>query len=292
MVCSVCPCKCFVDRAKKVGLCGVDSLIRVARAAPHFWEEPCISASNGSGTVFFSGCSLRCVFCQNYEVSHAAFGKPLSAEQLMRAFDSLVARGVHNLNLVTPTHYTRELAEILREYKAPVPVVWNSSGYESVESLRLLEGLVDIYLPDLKYYDSSVSQKYSGAADYFEVASRAITEMARQVGGLETDENGVAKKGLLIRHLVLPGNVSQTYKVFGWIAEKLSVGTAVSLMRQYTPFGKAKTMPPLNRPLSAREYSMARRRVLELGFENCFFQQSESASSIYIPPFDLEGLDL
>lgn len=285
MNCNQCPRRCGTDRSINSGFCGAGDGFRIARAALHEWEEPCISAGKGSGTVFFSGCSLGCVFCQNYDVSHRVKGADVSKIQLMRIFDSLIEQGAANINLVTPTHFTHLLAGVLSEYKSPVPVVWNSGGYESVESLRRLEGLVDIYLPDIKYFDSSVAEKYSKVPDYFSFASKAVLEMYRQVGNLELDENSVAKKGLLIRHLVLPGNVSQTYKIFEWISQNLPSETAVSLMRQYTPYGKAKQMPPLDRKLGNREYSLAKDRVLSLGFENCFFQKASSATENFIPEF-------
>lgn len=291
MKCAVCPRKCFADRSVETGICGVNEEFRIARAAPHFWEEPCISGEKGSGTVFFSGCNLGCVFCQNYDVSHRAFGKEVSGIQLMRIFDSLIDKGVHNINLVTPTHYAPKLARVLEEYNSPVPVVWNSSGYESVETLRMLEGLVDIYLPDLKYFDSSVSLKYSGAEDYFEKASAAVLEMQRQVGSLVLDKNGIAKKGMIIRHMVLPGNISQASKVFSWVRENLPEETCISVMRQYTPFGKAKDMPPINRKLSSREYSIVKEKIYALGFENCYFQSRESSTEEFIPNFNLEGVD-
>ncbi len=292
MKCELCPRRCGVDRAEKVGYCGVGETVKIARAAPHFWEEPCISGTKGSGTVFFSGCSLRCVFCQNYQVSHAALGADVDEDKLLRIFDYLINQGVHNINLVTPTHYTAFLAGALRRFQSPVPVVWNSGGYETTESLRMLEGLVDIYLPDIKFYDSAVSQKYAGAADYFERASEAVLEMQRQVGTLCVGEDGLATRGLLIRHLVLPGNVGQTFRVLQWVADNLPPETAVSLMRQYTPFGDAENMPPLNRKLSSREYTLARQRVLDLGFENCYFQKKESAAEAFIPDFSAESIDL
>lgn len=282
----------MAEREKDAGVCGVGEGFRVARAAPHFWEEPVISGKNGSGTVFFSGCNLGCVFCQNYEVSHSAFGKEISEKELMKIFDSLIEKGVHNLNLVTPTHYAPRLAKVLKEYNSPIPVVWNSSGYEKLESLRMLEGLVDIYIPDIKYFDSEPALKYSGAGDYFECASDAVLEMQRQVGSLETDENGIAKSGIIIRHMVLPGNISQAVKVFSWVRENLPPETYISVMRQYTPFGKAKDLPPINRRLSAREYAIVKDKILSLGFENCFFQGKESSTEEFIPNFNLEGVDL
>ena len=292
MVCSICPRNCAVQRNIKTGVCGVPENFRVARAAPHFWEEPCLSGSKGSGTVFFSGCNLGCVYCQNQQVSHEAFGKDVSADELKRIFDRLLESGVHNLNLVTPTHYVPMLAKVLAEYNSPVPIIYNSSGYEKAETLKMLEGLVDVYLPDIKYFDSAPALKYSGAADYFEYASKAILEMHRQVGSVELDENGIAKKGLIIRHMVLPGNISQAVKVFEWVSKNLPLNTYISVMRQYTPFGKAKDMPPINRKLSSREYSIVKAKILALGFENCNFQSGEAATESFIPNFNLEGVDL
>lgn len=292
MICSVCPRKCHADREKNVGICGVGEKYKVARAAPHFWEEPCISGTRGSGTVFFSGCNLGCVFCQNFEVSHRTFGKEITEDSLMRIFDALIEKGVHNLNLVTPTHYAPMLAKTLEKYKSPVPVVYNSSGYERAETLKMLEGLVDIYLPDLKYVDPAVSAKYSGAPDYFEYASGAILEMFRQTGNIELDENGIARRGIIIRHMVLPGNVSQAVKAFSWVADNLSTETYISVMRQYTPYGEAVNMPPINRKLSSREYSIVKSKITEMGFENCYFQSGESSAEKFIPDFNLEGVDL
>ncbi len=292
MKCTVCPRNCAVDRSLESGACSVGEKFKIARAAPHFWEEPCISGARGSGTVFFSGCNLGCVFCQNFEVSHRAFGKEISEKELMKIFDALIEKGVHNLNLVTPTHYAPMLAKVLSEYKSPVPVVYNSSGYEKAETLKCLEGLVDIYLPDIKYFDSSVSLKYSAAEDYFEKASLAVLEMQRQVGTLQTGDDGIARKGLIIRHMVLPGNISQAVKVFSWVSENLPPETYISVMRQYTPYGKAVEMPPIDRKLSSKEYSLVKAKILAMGFENCYFQGKESSTEKFIPNFDLEGVDL
>lgn len=292
MKCSICPRNCGADRENTLGACRTKTVIKVARAAPHMWEEPPLSGTDGSGTVFFSGCNLGCVYCQNYQVSHEAFGKEVSATQLMKIFDSMLKKGVHNFNLVTPTHYAPMLAKVLKEYNSPVPVIYNSSGYEKPETLKMLEGLVDIYLPDIKYFDSAPALKYSGAADYFEYASEAVLEMHRQVGELKINENGIAEKGLIIRHMVLPGNISQTVKIFEWVSRNLSTETYISIMRQYTPFGKAKEMPPIDRKLSSKEYSIVKQKILALGFENCFFQSGEAATESFIPNFNLEGVDL
>ncbi len=292
MVCSICPRECAVQRNLKTGVCGVSENFRVARAAPHFWEEPCLSGTNGSGTVFFSGCNLGCVYCQNQQISHGAFGKDVSSDELKRIFDRLIQSGVHNLNLVTPTHYVPMLAKTLSEYESPVPVVYNSSGYEKAETLKMLDGLIDIYLPDIKYFDSAPAFKYSGAEDYFEFASQAVLEMHRQVGEVVLNEEGIAQKGLIIRHMVLPGNISQAVKIFEWVRDNFPPETYISVMRQYTPFGKAKEMPPINRRLSPREYSIVKQKVLAMGFENCNFQSGEAATESFIPNFNLEGVDL
>ena len=292
MICNICPRSCSAKREEKAGVCGVGEKFRVARAAPHFWEEPCLSGTRGSGTVFFSGCNLGCVYCQNQQISHGAFGKDVSSDGLKRIFDRLLESGVHNLNLVTPTHFVPMLAKTLAEYKSPVPIVYNSSGYEKAETLKMLEGLVDIYLPDIKYFDSAPALKYSGAADYFDYASRAVLEMHRQVGETVLDADGIARRGLIIRHMVLPGNISQAIKVFEWVRENLPAETYISVMRQYTPFGKAKEMPPIDRKLSSREYSLVKQKILAMGFENCNFQSGEAATESFIPNFDLEGVDL
>ena len=292
MECRLCPRECAADRSINKGRCGVGDEILISRAARHMWEEPPISGTKGSGTVFFSGCNLGCVFCQNYDVSHRAYGMEVDEKHLMKIFDTLIEKGVHNLNLVTPTHYVPMLAKVLSEYKSPVPVIYNSSGYEKAETLKMLEGLVDIYLPDIKYFDSVPALKYSGVEDYFEYASSAVLEMHRQVGAVITDENGLAKKGLIIRHMVLPGNISQAVKVFEWVRENLPAETYISVMRQYTPFGKAKEMPPVNRKLSSREYAIVKEKILAMGFENCYFQSKESAIESFIPNFNLEGVDL
>ena len=292
MICSICPRNCGADRSKEPGFCGAGDEIKVARAAPHFWEEPPISGSRGSGAVFFSGCNLRCVYCQNEVISHGAFGREVGVDGLLRIFDNLVNSGVHNINLVTPSHFAVQIARALEKFDSPVPVVYNTSSYEKAETLRCLDGLVDIYLPDLKYYDSSPALKYSGAPDYFENASKAVLEMYRQTGDLVTDSEGIAVKGIIIRHMVLPGNISQAVKVFGWVRENLSPETYISVMRQYTPYGEAKKMSPIDREISVREYSIVREKISELGFTNVFYQKKSSVGEKFIPDFNLEGVDL
>ncbi|MEE1064499.1 MAG: radical SAM protein [Acutalibacteraceae bacterium] len=289
-VCNSCPRKCNIDRDSVTGICGAPAAYKVARAALHFWEEPCISGEKGSGTVFFSGCSLKCVFCQNFEISRNAFGKEISEEKLIEIFKDLENQGAHNINLVNPTHYSAQLSETLRKYKSSIPVVWNTGGYDSVESLRKLDGLVDIYLADIKYVSESVSKKYSGAENYFSVASQAVLEMQSQVGENVFDENGIMKKGLIIRHLVLPGNVSQAFRVMDWVKENLPEDTILSLMSQYTPCGKACEYPTINRRLSEREYDLVLDYAEKLDFENVFIQEIESSSKDFIPDFDLTGI--
>lgn len=292
MLCTLCPRKCGVDRTIKPGYCMSGDKLRVSRAALHFWEEPCISGTAGSGTVFFSGCNLRCVYCQNCDISSGGVGREMNDDAVIRVFDRLVEQGAHNINLVTPTHFVHRLASLLEKYNSPVPVVYNCGGYESVETLRRLDGLVDIYLPDFKYADNTLASAFSNAPDYFERACEAIAEMNRQVGTLTLDDNGVAVRGLIVRHLVLPGAVSNTKSVLRWIKENLPEGTAVSLMSQYTPCGKAVDMPPLDRKISKYEYDIAVNEMLKLGFDNGYIQSRRSARKDFIPDFGaLEGLD-
>ena len=292
MLCTLCPRKCGVDRTIKPGYCMSGDKLRVSRAALHFWEEPCISGTAGSGTVFFSGCNLRCVYCQNCDISSGGVGREMNDDAVIRVFDRLVEQGAHNINLVTPTHFVHRLASLLEKYNSPVPVVYNCGGYESVETLRRLEGLVDIYLPDFKYADNTLASAFSNAPDYFERACEAIAEMNRQVGTLTLDDSGVAVRGLIVRHLVLPGAVSNTKSVLRWIKENLPEGTAVSLMSQYTPCGKAVDMPPLDRKISKYEYDIAVNEMLKLGFDDGYIQSRRSARKDFIPDFGaLEGLD-
>ena len=291
--CAACPRRCGALRKPAQpsgGFCGMPAGFVVARAALHQWEEPCISGQHGSGTVFFSGCSLRCVYCQNQQISLGRYGALVTEENLLRMFDRLIEQGAHNLNLVNPTHYAPMLAKALKKYCSPVPVIYNSGGYERVEMLKALEGLVDIYLPDLQYVDSAVSLRYSGAADYFDYASKAILEMSRQVGKAAFDENGVMKKGLIVRHLILPRNTAQSIKALTWIRENLPEGTLVSLMCQYTPCGELENFPELQRRLTRREYEKVVDQMLELGLTGGYLQELSSAKEEYIPPFDLTGV--
>ena len=288
-ICNQCPRKCNIDRDSKTGICGVNSEYKIARAALHYWEEPCISGEKGSGTVFFSGCSLKCVFCQNSVISDGCFGKEISEERLIEIFKELEDSGADNINLVSPTQYALQLADTLSKYKPCIPVVYNTGGYDSVESLKALDGLIDIYLTDMKYVSPSVSKKYSRAENYFEVCSKAVLEMRRQQPE-DIFENGLMKKGMIIRHLVLPGNISQGMKMLDWVDENLSNQTIISLMGQYMPCAKAADYPTINRKISKREYDTVILHAEKLGFENVYIQELDSSSQEYIPDFDLTGV--
>ena len=289
-LCNLCPRRCGAARTDTAGggFCAMPALPVVARAALHFWEEPCISGQRGSGTVFFSGCNLRCVFCQNGQISHGHFGRPLSVPQLRGIFQSLVDQGAHNINLVTPTHFTPALREALAE-PLGVPVVWNSGGYELPETLRTLEGRVQIYLPDLKYADSALAARYSGAPDYFETAAAALREMFRQTGPCVLDGEGILRRGVVIRHLLLPGALENTKAVLDWIARTFPPGEVlVSLMSQYTPQRGAQGL--LRRRVTGAEYRAALAYMENLGLTAGYCQDSSSAREEYTPPFDLTGL--
>ncbi len=292
MVCNLCPRMCGAVRTAQrgEGCCRMPELPVLARAALHHWEEPPISGTRGSGTVFFSGCSLGCVFCQNEEISHQDFGRPVSMARLEEICRALVEQGAHNLNFVTPTHYAHAVKGLLEGYRPGVPIVWNSGGYERVDTLRTLEGLVDIYLPDLKYLDGEGALRYSAAADYPDTAMAAVREMVRQVGAYELDGDGLLKKGAVIRHLLLPGRVAQAKAVMDWVARAFAPGTVLfSLMSQYTPWGRASEFPEIDRKLRASEVRAAQQYMDALGLEG-FVQDSESARREYTPDFDLTGI--
>ncbi|MEG6570661.1 radical SAM protein [Thermoanaerobacterium thermosaccharolyticum] len=292
-ICNICPRNCNVDRSTKIGFCGMLSEIKVAKAYLHEWEEPCISGTRGSGTVFFTGCNLRCVFCQNYKISQGNFGVSVSPEKLANIFMNLEKSGAHNINLVSPTIFIPKIKEaiiIARNNGLSIPIVYNSNAYENVESLKTLDGLIDIYLPDLKYYSDETAIKYSKAPHYFEFATKAILEMYRQVGYPVFDNDGIMKKGIIIRHLILPGKLDETKEILKWIRDNLPKEIYVSLMGQYTPFYNANKYQELNRRISNKEYEEAIEYFFEIGLENGFVQDDESASESYIPDFDLEGI--
>ena len=289
MICNQCPRRCNVDRENALGYCRAPNAYKLARASLHFWEEPCISGKSGSGAVFFSGCNLGCVFCQNYEISHKCKGVEVSEERLIRIFEHLVDEGANNINLVNPTHYAVQLAHTLKKYKPPVPVVYNTSGYDSVDTLKLLDGLVDIYLPDFKYIRNDKALRYSRAEDYPQFAMAALTEMKRQVGNDVFDENGIMKRGMIIRHLVLPGNTNSAIQALDYLAENFG-DTYISVMAQYVPCTDLSEYKEINRKITKREYDKVVNHILELGLEKVFLQKLESATEDYIPDFDLSGV--
>ena len=288
--CTLCPRRCGVDRTRgQLGFCKMPGQVHAARAGVHYWEEPVISGSFGSGAVFFSGCTLKCAFCQNYDISQENFGKPMTSAELRAAIERLIDEGVQNINLVTPTHFLPDILPAL-EPKLPVPVVYNCGGYESVETLRQLEGKIDVYLPDFKYSDNVLAKKLSSAPDYFETASAAILEMYRQVGKpvLEDDE---MKRGVLVRHLVLPGCVDNSLGVLDWFAEHFRSGDILfSLMSQYVPMGRAAEIPPFDRRITELEYDSVLSYMMLLGIEDGYTQDFSSAERGYTPSFDLTGL--
>ena len=292
MICRLCPRSCGAERTETRGggYCRMPEGAILARAALHHWEEPPISGTRGSGTIFFSGCSLGCVFCQNEKISHQDFGKPVSLARLGEICDELIAQGAHNINFVNPTHYAHVIRALLEAHPLPVPVVWNTGGYEKVETLRGLEGKVDVYLPDLKYLDGLTAQRYSAAADYPERAAAAIREMVRQTGPCRLDENGLLKRGVVIRHLVLPGQVNQAKAVMDWVAGEFEPGTVLfSLMSQYTPWGDLSTCPEIDRRLRTGEMRATQEYMDILGLAG-FTQERTSAKEEYTPPFDLTGV--
>lgn len=288
MKCNLCPRKCNVLRDNLKGFCKMPLLPKVARAALHLWEEPIISGNKGSGTVFFSGCSLRCIYCQNYEVSRGNIGKEITVSRLAEIFKELEEQGAHNINLVSPTHYVHAIIEALKIYRPKIPIVYNSSGYESVETLKLLENHVDIYLIDFKYTDSTKAKEYSLAPDYPEVVKSAISECYRQKPECVI-KDGVMQKGVIIRHLVLPQNTKTAIEVFDWVREK-TPNAYFSLMSQYLPFGKALDHKVLGRKITRREYEKVVDYICEFNFPNVFIQERESSSEKFIPLFDLKGV--
>ena len=287
-VCTLCPRRCGVDRSAKKGFCGMGEQPRVARAALHFWEEPCISGARGSGAVFFSGCTLRCAYCQNYSISHGGEGKDISVQRLADIFKELEDQGAHNISLVTGTPFAPAILEALEIRRLAIPVVWNTSGYETLETLKLLNGAVDIYLPDLKHVSPRLSKLCAGAPDYFDAASTAIREMCRQTGEPVYDTDGMMRKGVIVRHLILPGCTGDSIRALDFIAENLPEGTPVSLMRQYTPEPWCQ-IHGLDRRVTDAEYE----RVLEhfnlLGL-NGFTQEKEAADGAFTPEFDGTGV--
>ncbi len=293
MNCTLCPQNCNIDREMNKGFCGVTNRLKAARAALHFWEEPCISGKSGSGAVFFSGCPLHCVFCQNSDISNGDAGKEISVERLAEIFTELQQKGANNINLVTPTHYVPEIIEAIklaRKNGLSLPIVYNSSGYEKVHTLKLLEGYVDVYLPDMKYFSPFLSKKYSGVSDYFAVAKDAIAEMYRQVGAPVFDESEIIKNGVIVRHLVLPSHSDDSKRVINYLYSTYKDNIYISIMNQFTPNEKCRDFSELNRTLNKDEYESVVNYAVWLGVKNGFTQEGGTASESFIPAFDLEGV--
>lgn len=296
-LCYVCPHRCGVDRPANMsdttgcfGSCGVGLAPIVARAGLHMWEEPIISGTKGSGTVFFSGCNLHCVFCQNYDISCKGFGKEITVERLKEIYHELIAQGAHNINLVTPTHFTEAVLQSLDE-PLTVPVVYNTSGFETQDTLRRLKGKVQIYLPDLKYSDDMAAIKYSNAPYYFRIATEAIKEMYNQVGDYHIDDSGIMTKGVIIRHLIMPGMPDNTKRIIDWVAANFKPGQVMfSLMHQYVPCGRANEYPEINRKVTDEEYKELESYLLQSTIEDGFVQEGDAACKDFIPCFDGTGV--
>ncbi len=289
-ICNDCPRKCNIEREaltpKGKGFCRMGEAPVIARADLHFWEEPPISGTNGSGTVFFSGCNLQCKFCQNEKISRGKFGKLITVNMLKEIYADLINKGAHNINLVTPSHYIKAVTESLTE-PLPVPVVYNCGGYESVESLKKLQDKIDIYIPDFKYADDDLASRYSNAKNYFETAVTAIKEMYRQTGDYIINDDGIMEKGVIIRHLILPGQLENTKMVIDWVKNNFRTGQVLfSLMSQFTPVSSC-TLDQLNRRLTPEEYEEIEKYLFDSGIEDGFMQELSSASEEYVPPFDL-----
>ena len=292
MNCNLCPKKCNIDRDLKPGTCGVTNKIKIARANLHFWEEPCISGENGSGTVFFSGCPLKCVFCQNYDLSYKNNGKEISVEKLADIFLNLQNQKANNINLVTPTHYVPQIIDALKIAKQgglTIPIVYNSSGYENVGTLKMLDGYIDVYLPDFKYFSNDIAKKYSNVSNYFEFATNAVKEMFRQVGEFSLDENGIIKHGMIVRHLILPGFSEDSKDVIAHVYDLFRDKIYISIMNQYTPLPHVSKYPEINRKVTDEEYDDVVEFALSLGIENAFIQEGDTAKESFIPNFDSES---
>lgn len=292
--CTLCPRNCHADREHgQKGYCRQTKELVVARAALHMWEEPCISGENGSGTVFFAGCSLGCVYCQNYNISKGLAGKKITVERLADIFMELQEQAANNINLVTPSHYVPQIIDALtlsRKKGLYIPVVYNSSGYEKTETLKMLEGYVDIYLPDLKYMSKDIAKKYSNAEDYFDYASQAIMEMVRQVGEPAFNKNGIMTKGVIVRHLTLPGYLEDSKKILEYLHKTFADTIYISIMNQYTPLSAVKEYPEINCKVPDKDYDELVDYAIYLGVENAFIQEGETASESFIPEFNGEGV--
>ncbi|EJO5347493.1 radical SAM protein [Clostridium botulinum] len=292
--CKVCPRNCRINRLQgNLGFCKANSKIKIAKASLHHWEEPCISGTNGSGTIFFSNCNLRCVFCQNYEISHLGKGIEISIEHLSNIFLKLQDKKAHNINLVTPTHYVPQIIEAIKLSKLKglnIPILYNSNGYESIETIKSLKGYIDVFLPDLKYFNDKYAIRYSNCSNYFNIAFKAIKEMFNQVGKPSFNNDGIIEKGIIIRHLMLPGLLFDTKKIIDSIFKEFNHKVYISIMNQYTPMRSICNFKELNKNLNPKHYDAIIEYCLTLGIKNAFIQESSSSSQKFIPNFDLTGI--
>ena len=292
--CILCPWKCGIDRFSQVGFCGASDKVKIALVSLHQWEEPCLVGTNGAGTVFFSNCNMRCCFCQNHQISQGGFGVEVTIDRLAEIFLEQQERGAVNIDLVTPTHYVPQIITALNIAKSKglsIPIVYNSNGYENVETIELLKGYVDIFLPDLKYFNDDTAVKYSSAPNYFETASKAIAKMFELVGSTEFDSSGLMKRGLIVRHLILPNHRRESMKIVEWFYKSFGDAIYISLMNQYTPMFNAAKFKELNRRLTTFEYDSVINYALELGIKNCYIQVGKTASKEFVPNFNLDGIN-
>ena len=288
--CTICPHKCKINRTIRAGRCKSTDKIKIALYSTHNFEEPCISGKNGSGTIFFSNCNMNCIYCQNYEISQQGKGREISIEELANIMLEQQKNGVENINLVTPTSYVLHIIEAIKQAKnqgLTIPIVYNTNGYESIEALKLLEGYIDIYLPDLKYFYNELGKKYSNVDNYFEMATAAIKEMYRQVGIPQLNEDGMMQKGLMIRHLVLPNNIENSKQVLKWIKENIDNNVYVSIMAQYFPTYKAKNVEELSRKLTKEEYEEIENYLYDLNLENGYIQELGEHEEEYVPKWEM-----
>jgi putative pyruvate formate lyase activating enzyme len=292
--CKLCPRNCEVDRLNgELGFCKAGKNIKVARVSLHHWEEPCISGKNGSGTIFFSNCNLRCIFCQNHKISAEGIGREISVSRLSEIFLEQQEKGAHNINLVTPTHYVPQIIQALDLSKAKglsIPILYNTNGYETIETIQSLKNYIDVYLPDIKYYDDKYALRYSNAPKYFHNTSSIVKEMFSQVGDVELDKDGLIKKGIIIRHLMLPGLLFDSKKIVDYIYNTFGDSIYISIMNQYTPMYKAKDFTEINKSLNPKHYDALITYCLELGITNAFIQEEGTNSQIFVPDFDLRGI--
>ena len=292
--CKICPRKCGINRYNQVGFCGADDKVKISLVSLHQWEEPCLVGIKGAGTIFFSNCNLRCCFCQNHQISQGGYGVEITVDRLAEVFIEQQLRGAANIDLVTPTHYVPQIITALKIAKSKglnIPIVYNSNGYENVETIELLKGYIDIFLPDLKYFNDDTAIKYSSAPKYFEIASKAIAKMFELVGEVEFDSNGLMKRGIIVRHLILPNYRHESMKVVEWLYKTFGDSIYISLMNQYTPMFNAAKYKKLNRRLTTFEYDSVVNHALELGIKNCYIQVGKTASKEFIPNFNLDGIN-